>query len=291
MRFVSSFGWAVPAVAIVATLAPLATGCGDAAKTSEKAASDRLPGVVALVKEDVAQVRNGLPEGSAKLAKLLGPDPGADLAGLQRAISSARAGAKDLQLAKSTFFTFLDPSGISLRSEADPDLLATKNLFATLPKLKKATEAGSGVVEELGELKDVYIRAGNDFAWAAAHPVKDDTGAVRGAFVTGWSFRSLAYHLEEMTKREVIEAAKKAGKKSVPIVYVFVLHGKKAYGAATTPDVNTQAVEGLDLLSKAANGNYVGNLNITGRVFGVAAAKTDSEYAPGTGVAVIASEI
>lgn len=287
MRWSKSFDWALPAVAVVALAG---TGCGDAAKSSEKAAADRLPGVVALVKEDVAQVKRGLPEGSAKLGKLLGPDAGADLAGLQRAISSSRQGVKDLELAKTTFFTFVDTSGTALRSEADPDLLATKNIFSMLPKLKKATEAGSGVVDEVGELKDVYIRAGNDLAWAAAHPVKDDKGDVRGAFVTGWSFRSLAYHLEEMTKREVVEDAKKAGKKSVPVLYVYVLRGKKAYGAATAPEVNTQAVEGLDLLSKAQNGNYAGSLEITGRVFGVAAARVP-EYADDIGVAVLASEI
>jgi hypothetical protein len=288
MRFANSFGWAVPVIAI---LAASAAGCGDAARMSEKAASDRLPGVVALVKEDVAEVRRGLPEGSAKLAKLLaGTDPGVDLAGLQRSIASARNGVKDLQNAKTTFFTFTDMQGIAVRSEADPDLLASKSLFGPLPKLKKATEATSGVVEDFGELKDVYIRAGNDYAWAAAHPVKDDTGAVRGAFVTGWSFRSLAYHLEEMTKREVIEAAKRDGKKNIPVLYVFVLKGKKAYGAGKTPDVNTQAVEALDLLSKTQNGTFTTTVEITGRTYGVAAAKTTEEYAEDTGVAVIASE-
>lgn len=287
MRLVSSFGWAVPAVAIVASLT---TGCGDPAKASQKAAADRLPGAVALVKEDVAQVRRGLPEGAAKLAKLLGPDPGADLGGLQRAIASARAGVKDLELAKSTFFTFTDTSGTALRSEADPDHLATKNVFAALPKLAAAKEASSGVVEDFGELKDIHIRAGNDFTWAAAHPVKDEKGEVRGVFVTGWTMRGLAYHLEEMVKREVLDAAKKADRKSVPIVYVFVLRGKKAYGAGQTPDVNTQAVEALDPLSKAQNGTYETTLEITGRVFGIAAAKTP-EYAEDMGVAIIASEI
>ncbi len=287
MRFANSFGWAVPAVAIVASVS---TGCGDPAKASQKAAADRLPGVVALVKEDVAQVRRGLPEGSAKLAKLLGPEPGADLGGLQRAIASARAGVKDLELAKSTFFAFADPAGIVVRSEADPDHLATKSIFAALPKLAKAKEASSGVVEDFGELKDIHIRAGNDFTWAAAHPVKDDKGEVRGVFVTGWTFRGLAYHLEEMVKREVVDAAKKEGKKSVPVVYVFVLRGKKAYGAGQTPDVNTQAVEGLDPLSKAQSGTYETTVEITGRVFGIAAMKTP-EYAEDMGVAVLASEI
>lgn len=287
MRFANSFGFTVPVIAIAALSA---TGCGNAAKMSEKAAVERLPGVVALVKEDVEQVRKGLPQGSAALGKLLGADPGADLAGLQRSIASARNGVKDLQVAKSTFFTFTDAQGVAVRSEADPDLLATKNLFAALPELKKAAAAGAGVVEQFGELKDVYIRAGNDYAWAAAHPVKDDTGALRGVFVTGWSFRSLAYHLEEMAAREGVEAAKKEGRKSVPLLYVFVLHGKKAYGTAKTPDVNTQAVEALDLLSKTQSGTFTTTMEITGRTFGVAAAKTP-EYAEGTGVAVIASEI
>jgi hypothetical protein len=287
MRWSNSFDWALPVVALVATVT---TGCGDAAKASEKAASDRLPGVVTLVKEDVTQVKNGLPQGAAKLGKLLGPDPGADLAGLQRAISSSRQGVKDLEMAKSTFFTFVDVSGTALRSEADPDLLATKNVFGVLPKLKKATEAGSGVVDEVGELKDVYIRAGNDLAWAAAAPVKDDKGEVRGAFVTGWSFRSLAFHLQEMTTRDVVEDAKKSGKKSVPLLYVYVLRGKKAYGPANAPEVNTQAIEALDLLSKAQAGNYAGTLEITGRTFGVAAARVP-DYAEDIGVAVLASEI
>lgn len=287
MRHHTSFGWVFPVIAVVASAS---TGCGDAAKASEKAATDRLPGVVALVKEDVAQVRRGLPEGAAKLGKLLGPDAGGDLPGLQRAIATSRAGVKDLQLAKSTFFTFVDPTGTAVRSEADPDLLATKNVFAMLPKLKKATEANSGVVEEVGDLKDVYIKLGNDLAWAAAAPVKDDKGEVKGAFVTGWSFRSLAYHLEEMAGREAIEDAKKAGRKGVPVLYVYVLRGKKAYGSAKAPDVTTTTIEGLDLLGKAQNGNYTTNVEITGRVFGVAAAKVP-EYAEDIGVAVVASEI
>lgn len=287
MRYSSSFDWAAAAVMMAVTLQ---AGCGDPAKASTKAAEERLPGVVALVKEDVAQVRKGLPEGAAKLSKLLGPDPGTDLLGLQRAIGSARAGVKDLELAKTTFFTFVDPAGIALRSEADPDLLATKSVFASLPKLKKASEASSGVVEDFGDLRDVHIRAGNDFTWAAAHPVKDETGAVRGEFVTGWSFRSLAYHLEEMAKREAVDAAKKDGKKVVPVLYVYVLRGKKAYGSAQAPDVNTQAVEALDLLSKAQGGTFTTAQEITGRTFGIAAARTP-EYAEDMGVAVIASEI
>lgn len=282
----TSFSWAAP----VAVVASLAVGCGDPAKASEKAANDRLAGVVNLVKEDVDQVRHGLPEGAAKLGKLLGADAGSDLAGLQRSIASARSGVKDLQFAKSTFFTFVDTTGVALRSEADPDLLAMKSVFAALPGLKKSVEAGTNVVETFGDLKDVHIRAGNDHTWAAAYPVKDDKGEVRGAFVTGWTLRSLAYHLEEMTKREVVEAAKKEGRKNIPVLYVFVLKGKKAYGAGQTPEVNTQAVEGLDLLSKAANGNFSTSLDITGRPFGVAAARTP-DYAEDMGVAVLASEI
>lgn len=288
MRCWSSFSWTAPVAVVTAALS---TGCGDAGKASAKVAADQLPGVVALVKEDVAQVRRGLPGGAEKLAKLLGADAGSDLGALQRAIATSRAGVNDLQFAKSTFFAFADPTGTVLRSEADPDLLAMKSVFAPLPGLKKSVEPGSGVVEAFGELKDVHIRAGNDLTWAAAHPVKDDKGEVRGAFVTGWTLRGLAYHLEEQTKGVIADAAKKEGKKSLPVFYVFVLHGKKAYGAGKTPDVNTQAVESLDLLSKTQSGTFSTTVDITGRTFGVAAASTTTEYAPDTGVAVLVSEI
>jgi hypothetical protein len=120
--------------------------------------------------------------------------------------------------------------------------------------------------------------------------VKDAKGQLLGMFVTGWSFRALAYHLETTEKMAASEATEKQGKKHAPLLYVYVVKGKTAYGAPLTPEVNAHALEELDLPAKTAAGPYRGSLEITGRVFGVAGVK-----APDLGddvvLAVIASEI
>src|SRR5262245_53903128 len=94
------------------------SACRDQGKISEQKAADELQRLLPVVTEDVAQVRRGLPEGAAKLAGMLDTDPGANLAGLQRSIASTRAAVKDLNLAKSTFFSFADTTGVVLRSES-----------------------------------------------------------------------------------------------------------------------------------------------------------------------------
>ncbi|HVY48450.1 MAG TPA: hypothetical protein VHB21_21325 [Minicystis sp.] len=279
---------ALVAVAAVSSLALVA--CEDQGKINEQTASDELARLAPVVKEDAAQVRKGLPEGAKKLAALLGPDPGADLAALQRAIATARAQVQDLSVAKSTFFSFTDPSGTVLRSEADPDLLAGKNVVAAFPALKAALDPKSGDVEAHGQMQEMRgVRNGADTAWVVAHPVVVE-GQLKGLFVTGWSYRRFAYHLEEVAKRDLAEAAQKAEKKQPPIAYVFVVDGDKAYGAPVTPDVDAQAIEALHLVEKTAKGPYKGALEVTGRPFGVAA-----ERAPELGdkavIAVMASAI
>jgi hypothetical protein len=279
------------AYAAAASLVVSVAGCEDSRAASEQRAADSVAKLVPIVKEDVEQVRRGLPQGSAKLGTLLESDPGQNLSGLQRAIQSARGAVKDLDVAKSTFFSFADVSGTVLRSEADPDLLAGKSVFAVFPELKKAADPGSGIVEVFGEMQEMRgVRNGQDAQWVVAHPVKDAGGQVKGIFVTGWSFRRFAYHLEESAKRDLIDAAQKESKKKVPLIYVFAVKGKKAYGAPVTPDVNAQAVEGLDLVAKTASGPYRGSVDITGRVFGVAAQRTP-ELGDDAAIAVIMSDI
>jgi hypothetical protein len=273
--------------AIVATL----PGCEDTKKLQEQAAGDVLAKIVPVAKEDAAQVRRGLPEGAKKLGELVDPDPGMNLLGLQRAIRGARAAVKDLDVAKSTFFSFADPTGIVLRSEADPDLLAQKSILVPFPALKKALDPAAGVVEVWGEMPEIRgVRNGPDQQWVAAHPVKDKDGQVKGMFVTGWSFRRLVFHLEDMAKRELGEWAQREKRKSLPIVYVFIVKDGKAYGAPVTPDVNAQAVEGLDLPSRTQGGSFRGSIEITGRSFGVAAERT-SELGEGAIIAIIASTV
>jgi hypothetical protein len=272
-------------------LAIASQGCEDQGKASEQKAVDEVGRLLPVVKQDVDEVRKGMPEGAKKLATLLDPDPGNNLPGLQRAITGTRSAVKDLDVAKSTFFSFADTSGVVLRSEADPDLLARKSVLTAFPELKRALDPAADNVEVFGEMAEMRgVRTGPDTTWVVAHGVKDASGKLAGMFVTGWSFRRYAYRLEDQAKRDLLEVAQKNKEKKVPIVYVFALRGSKAYGAPVTPDVNAAAIEKLDLGAKLGSGPYRGQVEITGRTFGVAAQKTP-DFAPDTGIAVMMSEI
>jgi hypothetical protein len=276
---------------VIAVAALALAGCEDKAKLSEQKAGEALSRLVPVMKEDVAQVRRGLPEGSKKLGTLLQADPGADLAGLQRAIAATRADNRDLNVAKSTFFTFVDTAGIAVKSEADPDVVATRSVVGPFPELKKALEPGAGVVETFGDMPELRgVKSKPDHQWLVAHPVKDPGGEVKGMFLTGWSFPRYAQVLEDVAKRNFMQSAQTTGDKTVPLVYVFVLKGNKAYGAPLTPDVNAEATEKLDLAAKTASGSWRGTVEVTGRVFGVAAERV-SDLAPDAALAVLVSEI
>jgi len=255
--------------AIVAT----ASGCRDSSKEQEESAASVLAKIVPLAKEDVAQVKRGLPESAKKLGEVLDTDPGTNLVGLQKSISGARAAVKDLDISKITFLSFADTTGIVLRSEADPDYLASKSILVSFPALKKALEPSSGLVEVWGEMPEIRgVRTGPETNWVIAHPVKDKAGVVKGLFVTGWSYRRLALHLEDAAKRELMEAAEREKKKRVPIVYVYIVKDGKAYGSPTTPEPNVKAVEGLDLATKAPQaGVFRVTTEIAGRSFSIGA--------------------
>jgi hypothetical protein len=265
-------------------------GCEDKGKLSEQTAVDELQRLAPVVKEDVEQVRKGLPEGAAKLAAMLDVDTLGNPAGLQKAIARARASVKDLDIAKSTFFSFANTTGTVVRSEADPDVLAEKSITKPFPSLLKAIEPGSGNAEVFGEMPELRgLRTGQDLAWVVAHPVQDGD-KVKGMFVTGWSFRLFARHLEETAKRHLIEATQKEKKKNVPIVYVFMVKAGKAYGTPLAPDVNAETIESLGVIEKTAAGPFRTNLEITGRGFGLAVQRTP-ELGADAALAVLLSEI
>jgi hypothetical protein len=243
-----------------------------------------------VLQHDVAQVRQGLPLGATKLGPMLDPDTVTSPNTLQKTISRARALVPDLDAAKSTFFTITDANGVSLRSEVDPDLLVGKSIVGAFPALKKALE-GAPAAEAWGQMNELRaVKTGPDLAWVVAVPVKEDKSSWKGLFVTGWSLRAYARRLENAAQTIVKEAADKAGKKNPSLVYVFVVKGKTAYGAPIAPDVNAQAVEQLDVVGKTASGPYRGTLEITGRGFGVAAARAP-ELGDDAALAVLATEI
>ncbi len=236
-------------------------------------------------------MRRGLPEGAAKLGPMLDPDTLGSPVGVQKAISRTRALVPDLDVAKGTFFSYAGKEGIVVRSEADPDVLADKSILVPFPGLQKALAPGGGLAEAWGEMKELRgARNGPDILWTAAAPVKDEKGALMGMLVTGWPLRTYARRLENSALISVKEASEKAGKKNPPLVYVFVIKGKTAYGTPVAPDVNAQALEGLDLIAKTASGPYRGTLEITGRGFGVAAARAP-ELGDDAALAVLASEL
>src|SRR5262249_36197641 len=140
--------WFLPAALVLELCA-----CTDKKETSEKAALEAVNRLLPIVKQDVEQIRKGLPEGAAKLGAQIDPDAGGSSAMLQSAIANARGQVKALELAKSTFFSFVDTTGVVLKSESDPDYLAGKNVFSAFPVLKKALEPQSGVVEVFGEMQ------------------------------------------------------------------------------------------------------------------------------------------
>jgi hypothetical protein len=279
--------------ALVLPLALVVAGCDEGRKLSEQDAVDAAAQLAPVLSEDVAQVRRGLPQGAAKLGPMLDADTLGNLAAVRKAIAKARNDVDDLAVAKSTFFSFADAKGEVIRSEADPDVLAGKSVIGkeAFPPLQKALDPAAGVVEAFGNVTDLYqVKKGPDLVWAAAAPVKDAKGQLLGMFVTGWAFRALAYHLETTAKMASTETAGKQGKKLPPLLYVYVVKGKTAYGAPLSPDVNAHAVEELDLPTKTAAGPYRGSLEITGRVFGVAGVKAP-DLADDVVLAVVASEI
>jgi hypothetical protein len=278
-------------VPVALTCALASAACDDGRKHAEQDAADALAKLAPVLKEDVAQVRRGLPEGAVKLGAMLDPDTLTDLLRVQKAITRTRALVPDLDVAKGTFFSYADKDGKVVRSETDPDLLADKPLFPSFPALKKAADPAGGLTEAWGEMKELRgLKSGADLVWAVAAPVKDDKGQAKGLFVTGWSLRAYARRLETSATATVREAAEKAGKKNPPLVYVFVIKGKTAYGTPLAPDVNAQAIEALDLIGKTAAGAYRGTLEITNRGFGVAGARVP-ELGDDVALAVLASEI
>jgi hypothetical protein len=278
MRPPSAASFVVPV--LVASLA----GCADPAK-QEKIAVDLLAKIAPLADAEVAQVRRGLPDGAKKLGEHIDADPGTNLVALQRVVRGARVNTEDLRTSKCTFFSFADPSGVVQRSEIDPDNLAQKQLFTVFPGLKKALEPGAGVAEAWGDMEEMRIaKVGPEHQWVVAHAVRDKEGQAKGLFVTGWSLRRFAYHIDQAAKDELVKTVERERQVKVPLVYVFLVKDGKAYGGPMAPDVNARAIEALDLVNKTQNGPFRGHVEFTGRVFGIAAQK-----APSIGESVVLS--
>jgi hypothetical protein len=194
----------------------------------------------------------------------------------------------DLGIAKSTFFALADANGIAIRNDLEEDVMAGQNLFTVFPALAKARD---GYVTTTGVFPNASNKNGPDEDWIAGVPVKQDTGATGAVFVTGWTYRFFARHLQESLKDRLTDDAKKAGtERKIPVFYVAVFDKSGVYSAPLTPVVDEKALTEQDLVGKTASGAAQGTLALTDRAFGWAAVRTP-KLAPDTGIVVLRSEL
>lgn len=273
----------------------LAVGCKDQGKFSAQRAGEDVASLGRLAEKDVVELERGMPEGAKRLASLWSPSQGStqpkepreDLGAVRAALIKTRRDVPDLNLAKSTFFAITDARGIAIRNNLEQDAMAEKDLFAVFPDLAKAKD---GPVKTLGAFAETAAQNPPDRDWLYAVPIQEE-GKLRGVYVTGWTYRRFAYHLQETLRHDLGERLRKendTGK--LPVFYVAVFDRTGVYGAPKTPAVNEKALRDLDLVAKTASGPSEGVLTITERDFGYGATRTP-KLGPDIGIVVLRSEL
>jgi hypothetical protein len=242
------------------------------------------------VKKDVGEVRAGLPAGAAAFGAMWKADATieTDSKSAQHALDETRKKIQDLRIAKSTFFAIADPNGTVIRNDQEQDRMAGHALFSAFPAL---ADAKTKYVETNGSMPEASgVRAPRpDAQWVAAAPVQVD-GALKGLFVTGWSWSSYAYRLEFALRSQVRSELMGKTTEKEPLLYVYVLVGKSAYGAPVTPEVNVKKIADLDPLAQAKSEEvFAQKIEVTGRAYGLAVKRTPTLGAE-VAVAVMRSE-
>ena len=200
----------------------------------------------------------------------------------------ARGKVQDLRIAKSTFFAVTDLSGTVIRNDQEQDRMAGKGLFQAFPAL---VEAKNRYVETQGSLAEASgVRAPRpDGQWIAGAPVRVD-GVVKGMYVTGWAWTSYAYRLEFALRSQIRSELKDKREENEPLVYVYMVTGKAAFGAPVSPEINATEIAKLDPLAHArGKDTFSQKLDIEGRTFGLAVRRTPT-LGNDVGVAVLRSE-
>jgi len=266
-------------------------GCKDQAKESAKLAAKDAESLAELVDKDVSEVERGLPEGAKKIAPLYagGADPKQDLAALRQTLLRTQRDVTDLNVAKSTFFALADDKGIGIRNNLEQDAMAGQDVAKLFPGISKAI-AGE-YVETTGSFGGPPAANGPDKDWLAAMPVKNEQSKVVALFITGWSYRRFAAHLQEVLKANFQANLRQSGNTGkMPVFYVAVFDASGVYSERTTPKVDEQALIDTKLVDKTKSGPSQGTLTITDRDFGYAAQRTP-KLGEDTGVVVLRSEL
>ncbi len=267
----------------------LATGCKDKGKESAAKAGLDADALAEQANKDVAEIERGLPEGAKKLSALWagGGDPRGDIQGVRKTLLEVRRQVPDLNIAKSTFFALADERGVAIRNDLDEDVMAGMNLGQVFPELMNAT---NGYVTLQGAFPGPPGKNGPDKDWIAAAPVKSE-GKTVGIYVTGWTYRLFARHLQEVLKDKMSEALRASGETGkMPIVYIGVFDKGVVYTAPLTPPVNEKALSELGLAERTTSGAAQGVVKITERDFGWGA-KRVAKLGAESGVVVLRSEL
>jgi hypothetical protein len=267
----------------------LLQGCEATDEESRARAQAHSQALVQIAKQDVSEVRQGLPLGAAEMAKFWteGVDLSTDPVAAREALAQARNKVQDLRVAKSTFFALATVDGQVVRNDQEQDLMAGRPLFQAFPALTRAAEGG--YVEALGVMPEAHgVKGKPDAEWVAAHAIRvgDRT---RGILVTGWAWSSYAYRLEFALRGQITNELK-GTRVNVPLVYTLVLVGQDVYSAPESPEVNARSVAELNPLQQLSpEGSFSGLLKITGRAFALAV-QAAPELGPGVALGVLRSE-
>jgi hypothetical protein len=269
-------------------LALLALGCEDKGRISAERAKEHAATLVKTAKEDLREVRMGLPAGSQHLARLFsgGKRAADDPKAAEDALENARNRVQDLRTAKSTFFAVVDENGLIIRNDNEEDAMAGKNLFAAYPELKAALSGK--LVEAQGSMPEASgVKGRKDAQWVAAAPINVD-GVAKGLYATGWSWSSYAYRLENSIRTQLRSGLKEHDK--LPLVYVFVVANGAVYAAPMSPDVSMKEIEKLKVLEQVKGEQpFIAELQITGREFGLAA-RALPDFGPNVALVVLRTE-
>lgn len=245
------------------------SGCENTGKISAEKATQHMEYVATAAKRDAEELVRGMPQGAEALTSLFQeafPEiPSA--AAAREALMTVRSKNNDLDSAKSTFFLVTSADGTILRNNLDQDEMAGKNLFEVYADAAKKKKDGYFQFQGSWEVaRGVNHR--EDAQRGVAVPIKLKGDTV-GYFVSGWSWSSYAYRLETSLRSEILQNTKSGDK--VPLVYVYVLVGSKAYGAPVSPVVNGKAIQELSPLEKTKGGEvFATPIEIERRQFGVA---------------------
>jgi hypothetical protein len=285
MRRLPTFGIAFLAIVSLLSLASFA--CTKTGEVSRKQAREHVELLAKAAQLDVEEVRKGLPLGAKQLESFFAQaKAGEDAAAAKNALELARSRVQDLRTAKSTFFLLASTQGSIFRSDMEHDALAGKNLFEAFPELKgavgKYTETRGSMAEAAG------VRGRSDGQWAVAVPVMKGS-EVAGVYATGWSWSAYAYRLENQL-RSTVKSEAAANQSKEPLVYVYVVVEKEAYGAPISPDVNAKAIKDSGLMGRATGEAPVDAVQeIEGREFGIALRRVPALGAD-VAIAVVRSE-